>query len=310
MGKVATTWAFAALSLTGVGLVFVYPPVAVGVAVVAVALSVMSTMSVNAALAQAAVWVASGGAATAVYLATASPWLAAVLLMTPLTLMYASVLATARRLLDLQYAIALLVALALFGLAWPTGWWGLAAAPPLLLLLFCNANLFATRRKEDAAVMRFAEKLAVGSTMPQLTLPERDGELEITLSELAGRPVLLLFVRGNWCPVCHVMMRIINREAETLAKHGVDFFIVSPTDHPIDQKLSAELGLQARVLLDRDSQYALSLGLQEGKHEGKDYPMAVAIFVDSQGVVRYVSQPDDVTAFGSENKLVEVLNAA
>ena len=118
-----------------------------------------------------------------------------------------------------------------------------------------------------------------------------------------------MFVRGDWCPVCHVMMRIISKEAATLAKHNVKLVLISPSEGKVDEEFAKQIGLQSDFVHDKDSAFAVSIGLLEAKaaKEGKDVPLPVAILVDPQGIVRHVSRPDDVTAFSSENKLVRIL---
>lgn len=69
--------------------------------------------------------------------------------------------------------------------------------------------------------------LVVGEILPEFTLKTTSGE-SIGNSELVGSPSLLMFYRGNWCPLCVAQVREIAAQYRELAELGVNVIMVSP----------------------------------------------------------------------------------
>jgi peroxiredoxin len=317
MGKVATTWAIAAV----VCAVAVGGHLAAGVgAWVPIAGTVVTTLATfvawgkvielnvpRARVGGAIAMAANGGM---VFSASGS-WQLAVACSLPLMLAMPGELIMRNNvtLLNWQNLFAAAVGVVFLVLAWPTGWWGLAALPAVGATLSLAVYLLANHGKGVAA--RERAKLTVGSPIAvDVKLPARDDAAPFDLADHADSFALLVFIRGDWCPVCHVMMRIISREADMLNKHHVKVAIISPTEGQMEDEAVEKLGLNPGMLFDEDSKLAASLGLIESKKDGKDVPVAVSILVGPGRVVRHISRPDDVTSFSSERKVVSILEAA
>ncbi|MCA9666117.1 MAG: redoxin domain-containing protein [Myxococcales bacterium] len=251
--------------------------------------------------------------AASIYLATRSPWLAAASLAVGLPL-HTGIYSLARyRWLQVLHPVAGLVAgitLAVIGRG--SGLWLLAVVPLLLVGVMVSATGIAAVRN-GATIVRRA-KLSVGRPMPEVELPfraggDRAGE-RFKLSEKRGRFVLLAYVRGDWCPVCHVLMRIITREREQLEKHDVDVYIITPSEGAMHDNLRAALGIRSEMLYDEDAALSRSFGLIEMQRRGKDVPLPVALLVGPDGTLLDISRPDDVTSYASKTRLAAVLARA
>lgn len=314
MGKVAKSWALLILPLAGVGLVFVHPAVGMGVALFGGVAVVLSVFSLNVPAARAAAVVGSLTAASAVYLASGSLLLAvSILPVLVLLLPYEVVLRTNRDASDYATAVGVLAGLVIAGLAWPTltsPWW--AAGPGVIFALGALLGLVSIKARNDYLTLLPKSKVRIGEPLPvDVSLPTRDGGAPFSLADHIGEFVLLVFIRGDWCPVCHVMLRIVSKERETLTRHGVRIAIISPTESQMDDEAVTRLGLDPGMLHDADSGLARSLDLlQRGKYEGKDVPMPVTILIDRDGKVRHMSKPDDVTAYSNERKVISILEAS
>jgi peroxiredoxin len=310
MSKVTKTWLTLPISIAGAGLTLVYAPAGVAVAFVGTMITVFSALALNVLATRAPAMLAGLANGYAVYLATGSAELAsvpAVLLAT--TLPSQVILKSNRTLHDYMPAIGLAVGAGLVAAAWPVGLWVLALAPNGLLSLMLAVMTLKGRAYATAQLGKVKAK--EGSELPDFELPGRDGQAPFKLSDHRGNFVLLCFVRGDWCPVCHVMLRIINREADSLAKHGVELVLITPSSGHTDSEYAQQLGIKGGMHLDEDSKLAKSLGLlEESQREGKDVPLPVTILVDGDGVVRNLSRPDDVTAFSNESKIMGILAQA
>jgi peroxiredoxin len=309
VGKVAKVWVMAAVAVAAVGLHFVHPVAGVAATALVSTATLFAAFELNVPATRAGATVAMLAAGAALYLATHSPFLAAIPLLTPLNVPNESVMRSSRNLLDALPPLLMVLMLVLIAAAWPTGWWGLAVAHSVLLQAYVVFLAVGGLSASNSVLRGARKKLALGSTMPELDLPFRETEGHYSLNADRGQFVLLVFVRGDWGRVCHVMMRIISKQAATLAKHNVKLVLISPSEGKVDEEFANHLGLKSDFVHDKASAFAISLGLLESKNKDKDVPLPVAILVDPEGKVRHVSRPDDVTAFSSENKIVQVLEA-
>jgi len=309
MGKVAKVWVMAAITAAAVGLHFVHPAAGVAVTAVVSTATLFAAFELNVPATRAGATVAMLAAGAAIYLATHSHFLAAVPILLPLNMPNELVMGNSRKLFDALPVLSSVLLVALMAAAWPTGWWGLAVAHCVLIQAYVVYLTLGGLSASNNLLRGARKKLALGSTMPELDLPFRETEGHYSLNADRGQFVLLVFVRGDWCPVCHVMMRIISKQAATLAKHKVKLVLISPSEGKVDEEFANHLGLKSDFVHDKASAFAVSIGLLESKNKDKDVPLPVAILVDPEGKVRHVSRPDDVTAFSSENKIAQVLEA-
>jgi peroxiredoxin len=314
MGKVAKSWTLLVLPLAGMGLVNVYAPAGMAVALFGAVVVTFSAYSLNVPATRAAGAISALAAASAVYLASGS-WLLALAVLPALVLMMPSeaMLRHNRNALDFGPLVGVLASAVLIGLAYPmleSPWWIAGPGAVSLLQLMLGLSLLGSR-KEYLAKMGNT-KVKVGEPLPvDVALPARDGRPPFSLSDHRGKFVLLVFIRGDWCPVCHVMMRIVAKEAEALKAHGVHIAIISPTEGQMEDEAVRQLGLDPGMLWDDNSNLARSLDLlQKDQRDGKDVPMPVTILIDQDGKVRHLSKPDDVTAYTSENRVLSLLQAA
>ena len=60
-------------------------------------------------------------------------------------------------------------------------------------------------------------RLDVGARLPDFELADIDGKTARS-AELRGAPAVLLFYRGNWCPICMAQLRELAQRYQDLAK--------------------------------------------------------------------------------------------
>lgn len=193
----------------------------------------------------------------------------------------------------------------------------LVALPPLLPI---GAALFLTTTYVfDALRMstrtRFGYRVKVGEEAPDFQLPDQNGTL-VRLSDYRGRhPVLLIFVRGDWCPGCHMMLRTYERNRSKFMDRGIHVLAVGPDNIDVNRSMVERIGVNYRMLSD-DAQRAsgmygvvynnpmleISVNYEEG------IPLPASFLVDTNGVVRYVSRPDRVGEFLDPSLIFGVLD--
>ncbi|MCU0432218.1 MAG: peroxiredoxin family protein [Bacteroidia bacterium] len=149
-----------------------------------------------------------------------------------------------------------------------------------------------------------AYQVAVNSEAPEFELADENGN-KVRLSDFRGnRHLLLVFVRGDWCPGCHIMLRAYQREAERLKQKNIHVLSIGPDPTGVNKEMVQRLGLSFNVLADEGQRTAMRYGVQlqeyanefaEKYEEG--IPLPASFLIDKNGKVRYVSRPDRVGEF-------------
>lgn len=158
-------------------------------------------------------------------------------------------------------------------------------------------------QKQLLAHTKGGYKIEIGKEAPDFTLPDQD-EQPVTLSDFKGkRDLLLIFVRGDWCPGCHMMLRTYEREREKFQQKNVLVMAIGPDPVGVNRDMVMRLGLDFKVLSDEGQRTAKVYGVQlnEYEHVIEDFsegiPLPASFLIDRNGIVRYVSRPDRVGEF-------------
>jgi peroxiredoxin len=166
---------------------------------------------------------------------------------------------------------------------------------------------------------------AVGTPMPDGALLDAHGAATSLSAARAGRPAVVVFYRGAWCPYCNVMLRAYQENLlPELAARGVELVAISP-QRP-DGALSAQETneLSYAVLSDPGNQIAGALGIltetgpdavavqaqvgvvvADTNADGTGaIPMPTVVVLDAQGVIRWIDVHPD---FGTRTEPAEIL---
>jgi peroxiredoxin len=188
----------------------------------------------------------------------------------------------------------------------PVGWpgWVLPALPVLYHVGFGSFQLY-----ESFLLRKFAGRgyaVELNKEVPDFALPNHKGET-VRLSDYRGRHhVLLLFVRGDWCPHCHMMLRTYQRENARFREKNIHIIAIGPDPKGVNLDMVQKLGLEFQMLSDDSLKVTTQYGIrmQQYIHPTKpDYdddnpvPLPASFLVDAQGVLRYSSRPDRVGEF-------------
>ncbi len=157
------------------------------------------------------------------------------------------------------------------------------------------------------------QPLAVGEKLPEVTIRNLDGA-SLGLSEaLGGKPALLMFYRGGWCPFCNTHLGELATVQDSLLETGIRIFALSPDkpeklresleQHEIDYTLLSDsemkaakaFGIAFRVEKKTVSRLK-DRGMDLGESAGQDHgllPVPSVFLVDAEAVIRFVySNPD------------------
>lgn len=153
-----------------------------------------------------------------------------------------------------------------------------------------------------------------GQVAPELELLDEDGAT-VRLSDYKGKhPVLLIFVRGDWCPGCHMMLRTYESKRAEFQQRGVHVLGIGPDDISINKSMVERIGVGFRMLSDNDQEISRRYGvvynnpvLELAVDYTKGIPLPASFLVDMDGVVRYVSRPERVGEFLNPELIFNVL---
>jgi peroxiredoxin len=147
-----------------------------------------------------------------------------------------------------------------------------------------------------------------GAPMPDAALLDVHGEPTTLNAARNGKPAVVVFYRGAWCPFCNIALRTYEVAlAPTLKERGIALIAISP------QKTDGSLSVQQKndltffVLTDSGNQIASKLGILTAPNEdvrgaqaalGLDLaqvnadgtynlPMPTVVLVDAAGTIRW-----------------------
>ena len=163
--------------------------------------------------------------------------------------------------------------------------------------------------------MRGGYRIQMNTPAPDFTLPDENGNL-VRLSDLRGKaPVLLLFVRGDWCPGCHMMLRTYEKHREEFKRKGIVLLGIGPDNIEVNRSMVERIGVNYRMLSDNEQQVSSTYGVIYSNpiiEAAVDYrtgiPLPASFLVDIDGVVRYASRPERVGEFLNPELVFDVLS--
>ncbi len=190
----------------------------------------------------------------------------------------------------------------------------------LPLLPIVSASVLVTNYAYDGMVLkrrtRFGYRIQVGQPAPAIELPDQDGTL-VQLEAYRGlHPVLLIFVRGDWCPGCHMMLRTYERNREVFLRKGVHVLAIGPDSIDVNKDMVERLGVGYKLLSDHEQRVSRQFGvvysnplLEHGLDYAQGIPLPASFLVDKNGTIRYVSRPDRVGEFLNPELIFGVLES-
>ena len=246
------------------------------------------------------------------------PWVAALLTTLPPALFFARAFLVGDVPRTSERIPALLV-IAIFGVAIVAGGYltGFATAPVALGIAIAGligwviySYWYSNLGRSDNAL------LVVGQTLPAFELQTEAGE-PVSSSSFFGKPLLLMFYRGNWCPLCMAQIREIAAQYQELHERGVEVACVSPQPHENTRKLAAKFDVPFRFLVDPSNQAAkhlgifakdgLPLGLQALGYQS-DTVLPTVVITDAHGQILFADLTDNYRVRPEPSTFLSVLD--
>ncbi|MBP7514560.1 MAG: peroxiredoxin family protein [Flavobacteriales bacterium] len=172
---------------------------------------------------------------------------------------------------------------------------------------------------QDAVMMRRSTRkgyrVQPGMVAPDFILPDQQGG-SVRLSDHQGRhPVLLIFVRGDWCPGCHMMLRTYEKHHERFKSRGVHVIGIGPDSVEANRDMVRRIGVGYQLLSDSSQEVSQRYGvvyenpaIETVVDYAEGIPLPASFLVDVNGIVRYVSRPDRIGEFLDPTLIFGVLD--
>lgn len=132
-----------------------------------------------------------------------------------------------------------------------------------------------------------AMRVKIGERAPDIRLKDLMTGKTVTLSEFAGKKIVMLEFWATWCDICKREMPNLVKLQSTWKDKGFEILsIVLPSGNVDDiRKIAREKKLNYAVLLDSDLTVAT-------KSYGLAGPIPLKVVIDSKGIVRYAHVGD------------------
>jgi peroxiredoxin len=115
---------------------------------------------------------------------------------------------------------------------------------------------------DDLKQQGFGTKaLSVGQKAPAFELPDQNGKLVSSADLLSRGPLVLMFIRGRWCPFCVGQMETMNAIAEEIKSAGAEMVAISPQTEKQAFFMRDQHKLRFPLLVDAHNALARQFGL-------------------------------------------------
>jgi peroxiredoxin len=188
---------------------------------------------------------------------------------------------------------------------------------------------FAADRSELDAAGLPGGILAAGSPMPDGDLLDAHARPTTLAAARSGRPAVVVFYRGAWCPYCNLALRTYEQQlASSLAERGIALIAISPQRPDGSLSMQETNALGYAVLSDPGSQIARRLGILTAPNDGAlaaqrrlglditavnadgtaALPMPTVVIVDAAGAIRWIDVHPNYTTRSEPRAILDALS--
>jgi peroxiredoxin len=160
-----------------------------------------------------------------------------------------------------------------------------------------------------------SSEIEVGKPLPDFTLKNTEGNM-VSSKQLSDKPSVLLFYRGNWCPLCMAQVKELVKVYQQLEAAGVRTALISPQPHKNTVSLAKKFDVDFEFFTDEGNQAARTLGIANGfgipmgmQVLGYDSEtvLPTVIITDAKGKVIWLHETDNYRVRPDPDVFLEVL---
>lgn len=168
-----------------------------------------------------------------------------------------------------------------------------------------------------SVIPRNQSEPVVGDYLPELSFLENNNS-ELSTRDLQGRKMLMMFYRGNWCPLCMAQIKEISAQYKELEKRGIETLLISPQPSNHSASLAKKMNVNFRFVTDKDNRmaqklnidhkYGTPLGMQIFGYKTETV-MPTVIIADGSGKIMFVDQTDNYRVRPEPSTFLAILDA-
>lgn len=139
------------------------------------------------------------------------------------------------------------------------------------------------------------EQLRRGQPLPEFDALDEDGK-RLNSRDLLGKPVVMIFVRGNWCPFCSRQVRNLTAYYKEIVDLGAKLIFVTPRPQETTRRVAEFFDVEFEFWLDESLAATRELGLLLESAVPKDYYREygsdtiwpTSLVIDAERIICYV----------------------
>lgn len=178
----------------------------------------------------------------------------------------------------------------------------------IILVALLALGVSIVNAAEIAPAAEAVTPVLIGSHVPAAPVHTLDGKAASLDAIVGGKPTILVFYRGSWCPFCNLQLSQLNGIQQQLTTLGYQIIAVTP-DQPVDIKKTLDknkltytiysdsefaaikaFGIGYRVPADvvaSSRAYGITLPQLPGE-TGAGLPVPAVFIIDAKGVIQFV----------------------
>jgi len=160
-------------------------------------------------------------------------------------------------------------------------------------------------------------RIGRGKMLPAFHATDAQGK-KFSSDALKGKPTVLMFFRGNWCPLCMAQIKEVAAHYKELSDKGVTVALISPQPEKNTQSLAKKFNVPFLFLTDKDNKAARALGIEmkNGLPMGmemfgydKDTVLPTVIVTDAEGRIIYLDETNNYRVRPEPDEYFKILNS-
>ncbi len=121
----------------------------------------------------------------------------------------------------------------------------------ITLLIMSKSSAAQKGRKAEEA-----KGLEVGQVAPLFEATDQNGETFSLEETLKKGPVVIIFYRGQWCPICNRHLTEVQNNLKYILDKGATVVAISPENHELAERTTEKTGAEFPILYDKDYKIA------------------------------------------------------
>ena len=174
-----------------------------------------------------------------------------------------------------------------------------------------------------AAILLFRDRLRgrpvpadlkPGKPLPVFSAVDENGN-SLASADLRGRPSVLLFVRGNWCPFCDRQVKNLTKHYRKINESGAHLVLVTPKPLETTRRVAEFFDVEFEFWLDASLAIGRQLGLVQeagvpddyNSEYGHDTLWPATLIVDADGIIRHTELSRFIADRPDPEKLLKIV---